>query len=160
MRKQLYLSIIENLKKIKDAKGCSRFRHFNLWNEQVVFLEQGEIFELPAAFIEFLPIRWKQTNSGIQEAAVQFRIHIVTKFEGSSADGSSYQEQSLMLFDLLEQVNGCLTGISGENFRGMFRTESYTNHNHEEVIESIEAFQVSVTDKSGKRNEPLPAWAR
>lgn len=59
MRKQLYLSVIEKLKEIKDMKGDSQFHHFDLWNEQVVFLEQEEAFELPAAFIEFLPVRWQ-----------------------------------------------------------------------------------------------------
>ena len=160
MRKQLYLSVIEKLKEIKDMKGDSQFHHFDLWNEQVVFLEQEEAFELPAAFIEFLPVRWKQLSDGIQEAAVQLRILRVTNFKGLSADGSTYQKDALEFFDLIDQVNASLSGMKGENFRGMFRTESYTNHNHEEVIESIETFQVNVTDKSGKRDEPLPVWAR
>lgn len=160
MRKQLYLSVIERLKEIKDMKGDSLFRHFDLWNEQVVFLEQEEAFEFPAAFIEFLPVRWNQLSDGIQEAAVQLRIHIVTDFKGPSADGSVYQKDALGLFDLMDRVNASLSGMKGENFRGMFRIESSTNHNHEEVIESIETFQVNVTDKSGKRSDPLPPWAK
>lgn len=159
MRKQLYLSIIERLKEIKDMNGEPLIRHFDLWNEQVVFLEQEEAFEFPAAFIEFLPVRWKQLNDGTQEAAIQFRVHIVTDFKGSSADGSAYQKNALELFDLLDQVNANLSGMKGENFRGMFRIESSTNHNHEEVIESLETFQVNVTDKSGKRSDALPIWA-
>lgn len=160
MRKQLYLSIIERLKEIKNMKGESLIRRFDLWNEQVIFLEQEEAFELPAAFIEFLPVRWRQLNDGTQEAAMQFRIHIVTEFKGSSADGSVYQKDALEVFDLLDQVNANLSGMKGENFRGMFRIESSTNHNHEEVIESLETFQVNVTDITGKRDIPLPSWAK
>lgn len=160
MRKQLYLSVIGRLKEIKDMNGEPLFRHFDLWNEQVVFLEQEEAFGFPAAFIEFLPVRWNQLNDGRQEAAMQLRIHIVTDFKGSSADGSVYQQDALKLFDLMDQVNAGLSGMRGDGFRGMFRIESATNHNHEEVIESIETFQVNVTDVSGKRNEPLPPWAK
>lgn len=150
MRKLLYLAVIERLKQIKDANGEPAIRFFDLWNEQVTFIEQEGPFELPAVFIEFLPIQWQTSNDGTQTANVQFRLHIVTPFNGKASDRSIYQKEALELFDLLDSVNRVLYKMSGECYRSTTRVRSDTNHNHEELIESLETFQVCVADISGR----------
>ena len=62
MRKFLYLSIIEKLKQLTDPDGNPVIRTFDLWNEQVEYIEQEEVFDTPAVFIEFRPVTW--TTSG------------------------------------------------------------------------------------------------
>ena len=52
MRKFLYLSLMERLKQLTDETGEPVIKTFDLWNEQVSFLEQEEAFETPAVFIE------------------------------------------------------------------------------------------------------------
>lgn len=151
MRKQLYLAIIDRLKQIKDENGEPKIKHFDLWNEQVTFIEQEEPFDLPAVFIEFLPIQWRTANDGTQTAEVQFRLHIITPFKGAAGDGSMYQTEALELFDLLDNVNKVMFKMSGDYFRSTLRVRSDTNHNHEELIESLETYQVSVADISGRR---------
>lgn len=151
MRKQLYLALIQRLKEIKNENGEQTFKHLDLWNEQVVFLEQEEPFDLPAVFIEFLPIQWQTANDGAQTSVAQFRLHVITSSKGSARDGSAYQAESLELFDLIESVNHALFKLSGDGFRATQRIRSDTNHNHEELIESMETYQVSAVDISGRQ---------
>ena len=151
MRKQLYLAVIDRLKQIKDENGEPKIKHFDLWNEQVAFIEQEAPFDLPAVFIEFLPIQWRTANDGTQTADVQFRLHIVTPFRGAAGDNSMYQTEALELFDLLDVVNKTLFKMSGDCFRSTMRIRSDTNHNHEELVESLETFQVCVSDISARR---------
>ena len=152
MRKQLYLAIIERLKTIKNENGEQVFKHFDLWNEQVVFIEQEEPFDTPAVFIEFPAINWQTANDGTQTSVMQFRLHVITSYKGSPCDGSIYQTESLELFDLLDSINRALFKLSGDFFRSTTRVRSDTNHNHEDLIESLETFQVSVSDISARRS--------
>ena len=76
MRRFLYLSLIERLKQLTDRDGKPVIRTFDLWNEQISFLEQEEPFDAPAVFIEFRPVKW--TGGGTQTADVTLRLHIVT----------------------------------------------------------------------------------
>ena len=150
MRKQLYLGIIEQLKTLKDEKGEQRIKSFDLWNEQVDFIEEEEPFDTPAIFIEFLPMEWKMLGGRVQQADVSVRLHVVTPWAGSGSDGSLYQEQALQRFDLLEQVNTCLFNYEKRSERGDFcmfrRTASATNHNHGELVEDIETFTCQVME--------------
>lgn len=148
MRKQLYLAVIERLKTITDALNQPIIEHFDLWNNNVEFIEQETAFNCPAVFIEFVPISWKNLSMQSQEADVIIRFHIVTRWENISADGSASQEQALELFDLLDNIKKALTGLKGNGFSGFKRISSDTNHNHEEIVESIESFYVHVIDKA------------
>lgn len=144
MRKQLYLAVIERLKTITDALNQPIIEHFDLWNNNVEFIEQETAFNCPAVFIEFAPISWKNVSMQVQEADVIIRLHVVTRWENISADGSASQAQALELFDLLVSIKEALTGLRGIGFSGFKRIASDTNHNHEEIVESIESFSVHV----------------
>ena len=82
MRRFLYLSLIERLKQLTDRDGKPVIRTFDLWNEQISFLEQEEPFDVPAVFIEFRPVKW--TGGGTQTADVTLRLHIIMKFQTES----------------------------------------------------------------------------
>lgn len=148
MRKQLYLAVIGRLQQVEDENKEPAIKHFDLWNEQVTFIGQEDPFDLPAVFIEFLPIQWHTENDGAQTAGVQFRLHIVTPFKGSTAGGSAYRTEALALFDLLTDIHRVMFNMSGDGFRSTLRVQSDTNHNHEELIESIETYQACVSDRS------------
>lgn len=98
MRRFLYLSLIERLKQLTDRDGKPVIRTFDLWNEQISFLEQEEPFDAPAVFIEFRPVKW--TGGGTQTADVTLRLHIVTPWKGSSREGGGFQQQALERFRL------------------------------------------------------------
>lgn len=152
MRKQLYLNLIDRLKSVKDKNSISLIKTFDLWNEQIDFIEQEGAFDIPAVFIEFLPIEWKTLGGNIQQADASIRLHVVTPWKGSERDGSLYQEQALQRFDLLEQIHSCLFNYQKEYEHGNFcmfrRTSSTTNHNHDELVEDIETFTFRVMEKA------------
>lgn len=148
MRHFLYLSLIDRLKQLSAPDGQPVIKTFDLWNEQVSFLEQEEPFAIPAIFIEFQPVKW--TGGGTQQADVILRLHIVTPWNGSARDGSDFQQQTLERFDLLDRIDRHLFNLSGDNGRtsfSMFRhTGSSTNHNHEELVEDITDFTCRVIE--------------
>ena len=88
MIKTLYLAIEQKLMTIYQdqpagqiqARPTPFFKHFDLWNQQVEFLEQETPFNTPAVFVEFDPIAWKTTGNKIQEAEVTVKLHIVTRW--------------------------------------------------------------------------------
>lgn len=103
MRRFLYLSLIERLKQLTDRDGKPVIRTFDLWNEQISFLEQEEPFDAPAVFIEFRPVKW--TGGGTQTADVTLRLHIVTPWKGSSREGGGFQRRRWSVFDLLDRMD-------------------------------------------------------
>lgn len=150
MRKFLYLSLIDRLKQLKDETGEPVIKTFDLWNEQVEFIEQEEVFSTPAVFIEFMPVKWATLGAGTQRAEATIRLHIVSPWDGSTRDGSSFQAQSLRRFDLLDSIDHHLFNLSGSNGRTDFnmfrRTGSSTNHNHEELVEDVSDYTCMVMD--------------
>lgn len=149
MRRFLYLSLIDRLKQLTDQDGQSVIKTFDLWNEQVSFIEQEEAFDTPAVFIEFLPVKW--VGGGTQQADVTLRLHIVTAWNGSARDGNTFQQQTLERFNLLDRIDSHLFNLTGDDKRTSFctfrRTGSSTNHNHEELVEDITDFTCRVIDK-------------
>lgn len=136
MRKELYRLLCSELKAIDLIK------HIDLWNHNVEFIEQEENWERPAVFVEFCPIQWNAIVPGVEyRAEPLIKLHIVTDWEGSSADGSELQEDALKVFDLPGLIHARLAGLSGETFLELDLVESDTNHNHEEIVESIEVYQ-------------------
>ena len=144
MRKLIYLSLIGRLKGLKDDAGQPEVKHFDLWNEQVEFIEQEEPFGIPAVFVEFRPVRWATLGGMVQQADVDIRLHIVTRWKGSAKDGSLFLTDALERFDLLDRIDRCLFNLQeaegGTSFCMFRRTGSSTNHNHAELVEDISDF--------------------
>jgi len=160
MRKQLYLDLVERLKKevysiSLDYNGKAvripKIKHFDLWNRQIEYLQKENPFKFPAIFIEFMPLQYKQLSQGVQESQATIRLHVVTEVKGSPADGKSKQASALSHLDLLDEIHYALIGW-GTTYTGSFtRIGSTPNHDHAEIIEEIESYQVTVSDTSGVR---------
>lgn len=153
MRKLIYLSLIGRLKGLKDDAGQPEVKHFDLWNEQVEFIEQEEPFGTPAVFVEFRPVRWATLGGMVQQADVDIRLHIVTRWKGSAKDGSLFQTDALERFDLLDRIDRCLFNLQesegGTSFCMFRRTGSSTNHNHDELVEDIADYTCKVSERTG-----------
>ena len=151
MRKLIYLSLIGRLKELKDNAGQPEVKHFDLWNEQVEFIEQEEPFGTPAVFVEFRPVRWSTLGGMVQQADVGIRLHIVTRWKGSAKDGSLFQTDALARFDLLDRIDRCLFNLQeaegGISFCMFRRTGSSTNHNHDELVEDIADYACKATEQ-------------
>lgn len=128
MRKEIY----QKVKAALEGIPGSPVKHVDLWNQNVAYIEQEEAWPRPAAFVEFEPIEWAGQKSDGYRTNAYLRLHIVTDWNG--------QESSLEVFDLCETVRDALIELSGDSFLGLKLARSYTNHNHEDIVESIEVF--------------------
>ncbi|MCR5394183.1 MAG: hypothetical protein K6E86_02150 [Bacteroidales bacterium] len=126
MRQEIYAKIKERLQ-----AEVPELQHIDLWNRNVEFLDQEEAWARPAAFIEFMPITWQPyVSRTVYKGSAKIQIHIVTDWDGTDTDCLS----------LGDKVAKALTGLSGEKFYSFDMAATYTNHNHEEIIENIEEF--------------------
>ena len=127
--------------KLKTVSGGA-IKHIDLWNHNVEFIEQEEQWERPAVFVEFAPIRWQAVQNGIEYRAEPIvNLHVVTDWVGSTEADSPFREESLKVFDLLEDIHQTLTCMEGETFKEFDLVQSQTNHNHEDILENIESYQ-------------------
>lgn len=131
MRKEIYEKIREKLL----ALGEKEIAYIDMWNRNVEFIEQETAWERPAVFIEFEPVKWISIVPGIQyRAEAKVRLHIVTDWNNEDTD----------VFELPEKIHQALAGLDGETFTDFTLLESHTNHNHEEIVESIEVYSFMV----------------
>lgn len=158
MRKELYNQICECLSTLRTSpmgdiqpflpgddipEGWEPVvRHIDLWNHNVEFIEQEEAWERPAVFIEFAPIQWEHPAKvcGDYRGQGTLHLHIVTDWQGSTAQASAFLGDGLHAFDILEQVVTGVCGLHGSDFGPLVHSQSVTNHNHEELVENIESF--------------------
>lgn len=151
MRKEIYEVIKSSVSALRvDATGAfymlpdeadsdldldkSVFKHIDLWNQNVEFIEQDTPWTRPALFIEFCPIKWNTIVPCIQYTAEpQIRFHIVS-------DWIEDTEKDLFSLRLSDALHLSLAGLTGKSFRDFTLSESHTNHNHEDIIESIEVY--------------------
>ncbi|MDR0677687.1 MAG: hypothetical protein LBF57_03380 [Holosporaceae bacterium] len=142
MRKKIYLKIIELL-----VEG-ELIKHVDLWNENIQYITEEQAWSTPAVFVEFEPIIWMPFPGGVQEGTVTVRLHIITRCIEPTNDSSPYKDSALAYLDMLDSINSRIHGFSGDGFNTFTRKQSVTNHNHEELVESIETFSVHVIDAS------------
>lgn len=131
-------------------------KHVDLWNHNVEFLEQEAVWDRPAVFIEFCPIKWEAQQRGVSYRAEPLvRLHIVTDWverldtqRGESlltAEGLGTQDgdvgTALDELSLSEAIHGVIGCLDGESFYGFDIVETATNHNHEDIVESIDIYQ-------------------
>lgn len=146
MRKQLFLAIVERLRKLEDVK------FIDLWNEQIATIQTGSTWRQPAVFIEFEPYDVHQQGNRVRTANINIRLHIVTRaVTHNGSDDKQRMAQALEVFDTIEKIDAAINGLAGEYFSSFMLIASATNHNHAELIESIETFTTRVTDTSAAR---------
>lgn len=141
MRKELYKALCERLGSIVDGDGNAAIKHIDLWNHNVEFIEQEESWDRPAVFIEFAPIDWHAIRNGVEyRCEAEVRLHVVTDWSGSVSAGSAFADESLKVFDLLDEIHAALTCMHGDTFAEFDLIGSQTNHNHEDIVENVEVY--------------------
>lgn len=151
MRKQLYIDLqtaLENITKKEGNKDVAIFQHFDLWNQNVDFLEQDTPFARPAIFVEFMPIQWKTIGAKVQEAALVIKLHIVTDWFEGTAKYNPTQSAALDYLDLPDKVIAAIQNITVNGSGSLTRTQSVINHNHHKYVDSIEEYTAYIKDSS------------
>ncbi|MDD3688355.1 MAG: hypothetical protein PHE56_16545 [Bacteroidales bacterium] len=148
MKKQLYLDIVNRLKTILNEDETTLFKHFDLFNRQVEFLEQETPFEFPAVFIEFVPHQWQTMQMKQQQSDIVVRIHIVTQWFAQTADYSPLSSQSLDYLDLPGRVLIAMQSKDATQSNSFMRVRSVPNHNHVGLLDNIEEYQCRIFDNT------------
>lgn len=68
-------------------------------------------------------------------------LHVVTDWKGGTSDGKQFQEESLEVFDQLDEIHAALCCMEGDIFKEFDMVESDTNYKHEEIVENIEEYR-------------------
>ena len=147
MRLQIYKTICDRLTtQVPDIK------HLDLWNNNIAVLSGGAVWPRPAVFVEFETIEWRQQQNRARMADIAVRLHIVTDAVSYNGNTDPKQDTALAFLDLLNKVNAAMQGLRGENFAGFMLTTSATNHDHAELIESVERYVTRAQDTSAMLN--------
>lgn len=128
MRKELYNAI-----KAKLTAEVPEVAHVDLWNHNVEFIEQEEGWARPAVFVEIGSITCAPFQGRGHRGKGLVRLHIVTDWTESGHDAA---------WDLCGKIQSALEGLGGEYFGGMTLVAIDTNHNHEDILESIDSYEV------------------
>ena len=138
MRKELYNRIKTMLLDEENGLGI---KHVDLWNHNVEFIEQETVWDRPAVFVEFCPIRWEAHQRGVSyRAEALVKLHIVTDWV-ERLDTQGGDSEGLDDLDLSEAIHGVIGCMDGEKFSGFDIVETTTNHNHEDIVESIDTYR-------------------
>ena len=143
MRKQIYKAICDRI-----SQQVPEVKHIDLWNNNIAVLSGGAVWPRPAVFIEFETIEWRQQQNRVRMADIAVRLHIVTDAVSYNGSTDPKQDTALAFLDLLNKVNAAMQGLRGENFAGFMLTTSATNHDHAELIESVERYITRAQDTS------------
>lgn len=128
MRKELYNAIKERI-----MSEVQEVAHIDLWNHNVEFIEQEDNWERPAVFVEIAAINCAPFQGRGHRGKGLVRLHIVTDWTEGGQD---------VAWDLSYKIHSTLEGLSGERFNGMTLVAIDTNHNHEDILESIDSYEV------------------
>ncbi len=128
MRTELYKAIRERL-----SAEVPEVKHVDLWNHNVEFIEQEDGWARPAVFVELGPIKWSHYVGGGRRGQGSVRLHLVTDWNEGGQEAA---------FELSDKVCMVLNGMSGEQYDSLYLEETVTNHNHEDLLESIDSYGV------------------
>lgn len=122
-------------------------KYVDLWNHNVEFLDQEQPWERPAVFVEFAPIVWELVKPGEYRAKPVINLHVVTDWAGDASSASELQEEALSVLDYSAIIHRALCGLEGEHFGRLDLIETHTNHNHDELVESVEVYRCVIERK-------------
>lgn len=145
---ELYDRLTEAILKVG---GGGVIKHVDLWNQNVAFIDEDAPWPRPAVFIEFGAIGWdmyKGPANGMKGKG-ELLLHVVTDWKGSAAAGSLDREETLMDYDLLNMIFRQVNGLHGETFRNISLLRTEINHNHEDILENIDVYQVTYERRLG-----------
>jgi len=125
-------TILEIYSRIRAALlTTGKVAHVALWNHNVEFIEQETAWELPAVFVEIQPVRWDRIKEETARGRVSVVLHIVTPWTG--------EEQGMGAVAAADAaVVGAVDGLDGESFNALRLIETQVNHNHEDLVETLE----------------------
>ena len=147
MRKKLFYAIAHHLK-----EHVPGIKFIDLWNEHLAAITNTTAWPVPSVFIEFEQYDVRQLANHVCMADVPVRLHIITRTKSYTAGHEDKRiDDALDYFDLIDQVHAAMVTLAGDNFSTFMLTASATNHNHAELLESIERYVTRTQFTAGAR---------
>lgn len=144
MRKQIFLDIQKKVLSVVDQNKEPIIKHFDLWNNQLKFLETENPFDSPAVFLDFHNISWHTLGCGVREGEFSFSLHFVTRFYENTSSHSPCQDEQLDFLDIPEKIAKVLDCSRIMNSSTMTLTSTSFDKNHYQYIESIDTYTCRV----------------
>jgi len=144
MIKDIYLDIESRILSLLDEEGKPIFKHTDLWNNNVMFIEQETPFETPACFIEFLPIQHEALDEGQTfEFTPMVRLHVVTQWLESTAKNVP-EEKRLKAMEYLDHFEMLFKHLLSDANNDLFTKLISTtiNHDHARYVDSMETYEL------------------
>lgn len=152
MRKQIYRAIALRLK-----QRVPEIQYIGLFNQQTQRIETGDVWPLPAVFVEFGRIEWRKELNRATRGDVTVMLHVVTRAVANHGSDDPAEDGATAFLDLIDQVNAAVTGLHGANFSAFMHAASDTDADFAECMESVETFTASAQDTSASpspKNSP------
>ena len=147
MRKKLFYAIAHHIK-----EHVPGIKFIDLWNEHLAEIKNTTAWPVPSVFIEFEQYDVRQLANHVCMADVPVRLHIITRTKTYTAGHEDKRiDDALDYFDLIDQVHAAMVTLAGDNFSTFMLTASATNHNHAELLESIERYVTRTQFTAGAR---------
>lgn len=145
MRKQIFFAVAEAVAAVPGVEFV------DLWNNDGSHFAGGSVYPLPAVFVEFEAIDWKQQGMGARRGSLALRLHVLTRAVPTHGYTDPRIAEAFEVFDLLDAINAAMQGLRGDNFSGFMLTTSATNHDHAEIWENVERYVCGVQDITAMR---------
>lgn len=148
MRKTLFLTIATQIK--EHVPGIA---HIDLWNEHLTNIQAETAWPVPSVFIEFGQYNVKQLANHVYTADIPVHLHIITRAKPArrGIDDEQRFTEMLSYFDLIDRIHQVMVTIHSDTISTPMLTTSVTNHNHGELIESIESYTIASRDLTAYR---------
>lgn len=150
MRAYAYDKISEQLAALT-SNNKKVVQHIDLWNEQVQYMAAEKPMRMPAVFLEFNPVAWKQHPDGLQRGTMEVRVHIVVGTLARSYDGSHNKAEAMQALGVADTIHNAMHKLEADFMSRPVRVSSLTDHNHAQVQHFIEVYQMNVVDVSGMK---------
>lgn len=148
----LYLSLSDYLLSITD-NNQPVFLHVDLWNQQMLIQDKETVFQMPAVFIEFTSIQWKQMGQKVQDSDLRVNFHIITSTMAQSSSKSQYRDVAINRLRLSSLLHYWLTRFSTEYSGTPIRIASNFSSNFAYMVKDVETYIIPIRDMSATNIE-------
>lgn len=120
----------------------------DLYNNQWVHLNEEKVIKYPCVLVEFEQIQWQQLGRHCQRASVLLNLYVGVKASGRTSAMERTPRPATEYLELLDDIHLLLRDLQ-LGYAGTFtRTQSLTDHDHDDIIVCVEQYRVNVIDTS------------
>jgi hypothetical protein len=145
------VNILEIYKLIRSVEGKV---YIDIFNQQYRTPEKKATWQMPAVFIEFVPINWDGENSGCKTASnARIKLHCVEQKISDTSDldlieDEEAQNKALEAFNFIGRVHKAVQGKAAGKYGKFDKVNEIPDHNHKGMIVEIIEYKAKLTDDS------------